>query len=360
MNRRVLILNWHQSVLWSMVALFVCAVAMPAMGQDVELSERNQQRLWHQHWREFGKFYVEHEGKFVCFPKYDTLLHNSSGKTAREYEKESEQAFDLGRNGGVVTLDKPQGEVDAVTRLLPAFEPGSYGYIHSGMVDEIVNGQTLRLKQVWLLDGEATRDTKRKEQEEFRQDVGRDFQSALRNWRRGGRAPGGRDPDILGRAMGINEAIDWRYEKREELIELQTRNGGAVLELQGFDTSRLFKDKRWPAGNSVGSVQVAIVEVSGGGGFLNTDKRITAVSASALRKGLDEEQFKKMLASRKLTDKQFVQLVFDAKKADGREYRQSVLASIEGWESQKPDLDNTEVRDLVGEKTDVDTNKKFE
>lgn len=303
--------------------LALCAVGMvgEARGQVAEsMSAEQVQRLWQMHWREIAQYYFEYDGEFVLFRTYNPANLNSSGMAPRDYERQSAREFEIADAGGMQkrTISKPRDEVDAATRVLPDFAPGAYGYIDSGEVDAILPSGAVRLSDVRLipptdLDAERAR---------LRQELmsrGMRGLDAGRNGRRG-RGPGRGGPDF-GRAVGQGMAlIDWSVEERERVRSVERRHSDIRLTIEGFNTERLVTGRRWPAGDQ--GLHIAIVKREG--------RNVTAVPVAHLRRGISEEQFTKLLASRNLDKQQFAQAVIEQKRRDPKNFTAQMIAWLEG------------------------------
>ncbi len=322
---------------WVLAGVLMLA-GQSALGQANVAEQQRIDRLWAQHWREFAAFYVEHEGRFVCFASYNRALASSRGVAARDYAKQSAREFttrdDRGRETQK-TFTKPQGDIDVHTKALPELAPGQYGYIHSGMVDAIDGPDTLRLRDVWLVDAEKVRQDRETATEEFRRQWGRDVDEGFRD-RRG--------PRLMERFEQYREQLEWQFEERTRAERRQRRWSDMTWRVVGFDTKSLVTGRRWPAGGGSGGegIQVAILAADGGS--------VVAAPASRLGKGVTEEQFKKVLEQRGLTVDRFAEILTEQKRTNPMRYRDAVLAAIEGKSLDAPTPgQNTEVREFEGD-----------
>jgi len=304
----------------------------PAFAQtDAESLEarREQARidsLWNRAWREFAPYYLEHDGDFVCVPGYDRRIPSSTGVSIRDYQEatawEQEYTDERGRER-TRTLVKPDEEAHAAVATIPEVAVGRYGYIHSGNIDRIVDGKTLVLEDIWLLDAEQAREEKEALKAELRQGLAEDIESALRN--RGRNERRNRGDGIARRRGSENESIDWAFEERTAAAQRQRDRAFTRYdwEVVGYRTDRLTEDARWPTGRAAEEgLQLIIVDVAG--------TTVTAVPAATLGRGLDEVAFLDMLAERDITKAQFVEMVTEAKRESRDGYLPIVLAQIEG------------------------------
>jgi len=206
------------SILCLAVGLLGSAPALAQTEGDSLEARREQARidsLWNRAWREFAPFYLEHDDDYVCVPGYDRSLPSSTGVSIRDYQQrtawEQEYTDERGRER-TRTLVKPEEEAHAAVATITDIEAGRYGYIHSGNIDRIVDGKTLILDDVWLLDAEAAREEKEALKAELRQGVAEDIENAIRN--RGRNERRNRGDGIARRRGSENESIDWAYEER--------------------------------------------------------------------------------------------------------------------------------------------------
>ncbi|MFI4861580.1 MAG: hypothetical protein ACIAXF_12980 [Phycisphaerales bacterium JB063] len=283
-------------------------------------------RLWNRAWREFAPYYLEYEGVFIYVPGYDQRLPSSVGLSLDDYQEQSawEQPYtdERGRER-TRTLIKPEDEAYAAVALLPAIAVGQYGYIHSGNIDRIEDGQTLMLSRVWFLDAEAARAEKQEMKEAVLRGVVEDIGGAIRD--RGRNERRNRGDGIGRRRSAESDAIDWAFEDRTAAAQRQSDRSFARYRWQvvGYRTDRLEADARWPAGEAAeDGLQLIIVAVEG--------NRVTAVPAQTIGDGVSEVQFLDCLTQRGITKEQFVELVNEAKRESRSEYLPLVFAQLEG------------------------------
>jgi len=337
-------------ILLALGLVWCSALPLPALAADAPVSDREVEALWTRHWREFAAHYVAFDGGFVQFPAMERGAANSSGIDAREYEKTNthEMTYDdeRGREKTQV-LRKPKAETAAATRVLPALEPGAFGEVHSGKVAAVVDDATVRLTEVWLIDPDAVAEDREADREALRKEFWGDVEESIqRGW--GGRSRiaggggggggggfGGGGGDGLGGGGGgrsriadktfeLRDAVDWRFEQRDKVLELQRRNAGITLVLHGFKTSPMAQSQRWP---SRGGVGIAVVRTQAREGFAGPE--VHAIPLATARKGASETEFAAMLADRGLSRRDFVTLVQEARKINLRDYKPLVLPAIE-------------------------------
>lgn len=319
-------INMQVVALFSIFSLIdVPAALAQNIEQEQSVEERREEarveRLWNLNWRQFTPFFLEHHGEFICVPTYERSKPSSTGQTVSEYRSENawtqtytdERGKEASRK-----LVKPEEDAFAAVGLLPEVEVGQYGYIRSGNVQEIIDGNTVELEDIWLVDAEAVREEKQELKEKLWGQVLEDIEEAIRD----------RDRSRRGRSsrrMAENDALDWGFESREQAIDRQrdqvfTRSTWVV---KGFATDRLQEDARWPSANAKGDgLQLVIVAVD--------DRTVTAVPAAVLRKGITELQFIDYLQSREMNKAKFVEIVTEAKREHRSDYIKHVLAALTG------------------------------
>jgi len=307
-------------ILLALGLVWCSALPLPALAADAPVSDREVEALWTRHWREFAAHYVAFDGGFVQFPAMERGAANSSGIDAREYEKTNthEMTYDdeRGREKTQV-LRKPKAETAAATRVLPALEPGAFGEVHSGKVAAVVDDATVRLTEVWLIDPDAVAEDREADREALRKEFWGDVEESIR------RGWGGRSR-IADKTFELRDAVDWRFEQRDKVLELQRRNAGITLVLHGFKTSPMAQSQRWP---SRGGVGIAVVRTQAREGFAGPE--VHAIPLATARKGASETEFAAMLADRGLSRRDFVTLVQEARKINLRDYKPLVLPAIE-------------------------------
>ena len=255
-------------------------------------------------------------------PSYDRSKPSSTGQSLSEYRSESvwTQTYEdeLGRDQKR-KLTKPEEEAFAAVALIPEVKVGQYGYIRSGNVKSIIDGKTVELENIWLVDADAVREEKREMKEELWGQVLEDIEDAIRDRRRN------RKRNIRDRRMAENDAIDWGFEVREEAIDRQRAMvySRYTWVVKGYATDKLKEDARWPSAKARDpGLQLIIVGVK--------DREVTALPVAALRGGITELQFIDYLQSRGLNKSAFVELVSEAKREHRSEYVAHVLAKLTG------------------------------
>lgn len=335
----------------ALATLFAClAVSLGAAAEPLSsgvdpnsIEARREQarvdRLWNLAWRNFASQYIEHDERFICVTNYDPKMPSSTGQSLNAYREKNvlEQTYrdERGRDQ-VRKIAKPSEEAHAAVALLPEVEPGQYGYIHSGEIADIVDGKTLIMEDVWLVDEEAIEDDRDDKLDLVVEDVKEDIAEAI------DRAVRRRNAHELRRERGEEfSALKWYFEDRDSAISRQREREFSRYEWQivGFRTDRLAENKRWPSGRAAEQgLQLVIVEVK------ERDRTVTAVPVAAIGRGINELQFLEALEQRQITKPQFVEMVNDAKRQtnDKDEVVAIVLDQLEGKTPLAPEEDADE------------------
>lgn len=295
-----------RSIIVAVVLASVTGVAVAAEGLD----ERTRP-LWERHWRVYAQRCAQFEDGFLCCPAYERRYPSSAGMTVRQAEVKLSQKVKV-RGGGLVvtrTVKMPIGEAEAVALPIRKLSVGEYGFLASVEVDKVLGPKSMVVKNLYLIDPIRLR---------------RDY--------RDDRARAGRADD-----RGASESeLERMYTRRNALVERQKqkRHRAVVLRLEGFSTDGLTRGDRWGGPDGEG-IQVVIVKPETYGSERRPKQRLVAVSFSAVRWGLDERGFVRLLSGRGLDPLGFVGLVMqkmaenDPQTATGRVFL-SLLPTLKG------------------------------
>ncbi|MFI4859920.1 MAG: hypothetical protein ACIAXF_04470 [Phycisphaerales bacterium JB063] len=191
-------------------------------------------RAWASNYRQFAQYCAEMEGGFLVVPNYDRRLPSSRGLTRSqavdeltETWRESNGTFSQSR------MREPQAEeAYAYAYMLPDAEVGTYGYLHSVEIVEILGPEEMLVKDLWLIDVE-----------QVAAQYDRDYERA-------------RDND----ARNIRTQLNALYEQRLALKERQEDE--EVYEqthrLVGYETLGLSVGERWAGPDRDEGFQVAL------------------------------------------------------------------------------------------------------
>lgn len=297
-----------------------------SLAQDLDPAEQARvDRVWNRYWRDVAPFYVQHGEAYICVPGYDRRLPSSTGFSASDYQRQTarqvEYQDERGRDQTRVEV-KPDDEAQAAVQALPSVAVGTYGHIHSGSIAEIVDGQTVILRDVWLVDAEQVRTDKAEATAAVRREALGEVENRVRRARDGRRNNG----DTIAEQAGSQRAfVEWAFADREALARRQRDRAFSRLEwrIEGFKTESLRIGERWPDGQTL---QLVIVEV--------TDREIVAVPAARVGSGLSELDFLNCLEARSITKAQFVDMMNQARREHDRDYLPVLLATLEGEETE--------------------------
>lgn len=297
------------------VGALLVGVNVPAMADT--LSEQNVANLYKRHMPEVAALYLPHDGDYIAFPTYDPRKKNSSGIDERTWVKENTREaiyYDKQNRQQKRISTKVREEIEAVTKIIPDFKPGSYGYIQAGNVAQVDDDRVV-LTNVTLVDAkelrEEIRDFKTKVRREALRDMAEERDRA--RWRRD-------VSPIATERLDQIEEIEWQYEEREALADRQDDIRWNRLVIEGIDTRGIRKGDIWPS-DPRRNVAIAVVAEDG--------RTVNAVPATMLRSKLTDEQFMDMLAKRGLDRAGFAQLMLDIREEFPRNYLPEVIAELE-------------------------------
>lgn len=206
------------------------------------------------------------EAGVVCLPTYARRYDNSTGRTVAA-ARASLSASLVGQDeyGREVRygIDAPLAEGQALARTIPDLDVGSYGWVESVVVERVLGEADMLVSEVRLIDDEALRAEKQRERD----------------------AASGRTE---------REVVDFRFERREELIRRQRDRGyRRTMRVVGVSTLGLVPDQRY-AGPDGRGLQLAIarLELPGEDARASDRRRVLlAVDRFAAAPRLDEAQF---------------------------------------------------------------------
>ncbi len=273
-------------VLW--LALWLLAtplLAQPAPERSTAQQQRRE-RLWRQQWPRFAARFKKLDDKYYYFPVFDSEKANSLDVPEREIRDDITVEYIPNPNkltNRIVKLkvSRPQEDIDVAMRVLPAYRPGEYGYIHSCTIEESLGEGSAIVSDIRLLDRQELERQRRDAAQLVRQEL-----SSLPRLRT--------DPDDVLRFM-------FRYRAKAVQLEEQIARDGRLLELRGFNNEylRAQRVRRMPdEGEWVGPVQIAIVGEENG--------RLIAVPPALLQPITTEDEFLALLASHNLDREKFL------------------------------------------------------
>ncbi len=309
------------------VGIALLSGAADLSAQDAErepyMSPLKQRMLWRAHWRKFARKFAEVDGEFYALPKYDRKFPNSRGVTVYDVLDAAKRTVRIDWGGSMYkpkTKTLPRAEAEAVAEVLPRLAVGEYGRIHAAKVDKVVGPSELILEDIELVDEEAI-------EREMEREAAR-YAAAQRIRRR-----------------DAEDAIEPRFAERLRLIEQQDEARRVKLRLKGVNTKGLEEGDRWPVVEKTDEpAKIAIVYAHDPPKeeeqdddrrrslFRSRSRRepLTALPVSAFEKGVTEDQFKRLLEARGMTEQQFIHLVVDEMRENGDTAEVRVVLRIQG------------------------------
>lgn len=296
----------------------ICAVTLPAPAPAQELTELDgtpipsgTRRAWIGNYREFSRFVGVFEDQYIVLPNYERRNDNSHGVSAREAEEALKISWT--QDAGVLTETRswtpPREEIEAYTKLLPSLKLGSFGYVHSVEVVEVLGPEQMLVTDLWILDADL-----------LKRQYDRD--------RAAGRATGDRN---------YTKVLEAAYRKRLELADLQDERAfRAAFRLVGYSTRGVQPGQRY-AGPGDEGFQVAFAnwdlppEPEEGSRRRSRPDDAVAVlidPAPVMRETASEQQFIELLGQKDITIAGFVELVRAAREADRDTADALVLAEL--------------------------------
>ncbi|XAL99916.1 hypothetical protein OT109_00745 [Phycisphaeraceae bacterium D3-23] len=285
-------------------------------------------RTWVREWEDFAEFYVPYEDGYVCFPAYSRDRPSSTTTEVNDYIRrtayEAEFKDELSRNRSII-ISKPVEDAQAALWLLDDPQPGQYGYISTGAIESIVDGDEMILRSVLLLDGAMVT--------EARHEEGRTLSDRVRELAAGrNRRVDAAERQRAAREIRemLTEAQTYRFADRQAALERQREEDFRQLRwrIVGFNTERLVVEERWPQGNAArNGLHLAIISVE--------DGLVTAIPAALLERELTEVQFLEVIASRGYTKAEFVALINEMRREHRRDYIEHVVNRLEGLDAEE-------------------------
>lgn len=278
--------------------------------------------LWRHHWPQFAAHYVKIGDAYLPCAKYNFDYPSSRFEKAEKYTDLHQQTRTITSNSVGVGLTRqqttrlPREDADAFVRAIPRLAVGEYGYIRGGKAARIEGPDQMILTDIQLIDVDQ---------------LTRDKNDTARSLARRGAADSRRE---------LVDAVEWRYQKRDELVELQNDKSWQVpVRVVGFDTTRLKEDEFWTGQtphHQRDGVQLAIVgtaEVESSKSSRRRSRTVTvlvAVDALRLRRReLKEDDFKALLAARGFDEASFVELVLREKQRDPENADVEIIKELE-------------------------------
>jgi hypothetical protein len=226
----------------------LCLGSAPASAQEfTELDgtpiDSRLRRAWAGNWRDFARSVAPFEDGYIVVPNYDRRTPSSLGMSERDAIEKLTETYT--ETTGIIretrTWTPPREEAEAYANTLPKMDLGTYGYIHSVEVVEVLGPEQMLVKNIWLIDGDAVERAYERELAELQ----------MQERRNGRNNRGGPDARAV---------VDARYAMRLAVVEYQqNREFGQTCRLVGYDTRGLQPGQRY-AGPRDEGFQVAVAK----------------------------------------------------------------------------------------------------
>lgn len=324
------------------------------------LTNMKQKDAFTKFWSTYARAFIPWNDDYVSLPTYNPLHPNSSGLSADQVKDKMTKTVtvqDLNvRKQQAIT--PPYPEIQAAAMTIPSMEVGQYGYIHSFKVDKILGPDEMLVKDIWLIDADATLKEKQAiilEAERKAKAIG-DSNEAIRRANTSNNNNSNNNnynnanfgPNASTLMAAAREEINARYTEREKVIN-RNRTGGFTgpFKVKGYPTSGVLEGQRWTGPSSaVGKtgqgMQIAVIRVVENKpaerqnnsfnrfGVSDPKTRMLEITPTySFRTGLNQEAFVTMLAKRSITPDQFVDMVIAEIKRDNEGAKGRVFLLLE-------------------------------
>lgn len=260
-------------------------------------------RAWAGNYRSIARYCAEDDDGFIVLPGYHRRTPSSRGFTRAQATDEltvrwRETTGGLSQN----RMREPEPEeVQAYAYGLMSVEVGTYGYVHSFEIVEVLGPEEMLVKDIWLIDKAAVR-----------ADYERDSQRARANG-----------------ARNFRDQLDALYEHRIALSELQDDEDDLqeTHRLIGYSTRGLRAGERWEGtgrdGIQIGIARWEMPEWEDDAGEDGDSRRsrdddeprwVLVNPQQAMRHTLDEQDMIRLLDARGYTVAEFVELMREVRE----------------------------------------------
>lgn len=269
------------------------ALTVKIDGPSITDAERVE-RLYTQHSRHVAKPYFVMGSDYVPVFDFDSKYPSSNKETlaAVKARMTTTKIERVGLIKRMVTVPPVPAEAESIAMALPAITPGSYGYLHSMEVLQVLGEDEMIVKNFWMVD----RDTL------------------------------------------LNVPWDQRKE-RDELVRRQNdwNFGGNTMRLLGFPTTGLKPGERVGIGGKTGKpIQVYIVSTDPQDNVFKKTRPVATLTSNLLKGGIDEKQFADLLNKRSLTRTDFVNIYLEAQRTSLKDALSLAITRIEAKGVKSP------------------------
>lgn len=271
----------------------------PAGGLTVEIAgptitdADRVDRLYQTHSRIIAKQYAAVGGEYAPVLDYDAKFPSSSKEllAAVKARMTTTRIERVGLINKKVTVPPVPAEAEAVAMVLPSFENGAWGYIHSAEIAEIVGAEEVMVKNLWFVDTETLNNV------DYREKIERDKLVRRQN--------------------------DWNF-------------GGNLMRLHGYPTAGVkVGDRIGITGKGTKPLQIYILGSESQKNIFKPTRPI-ALLTTKITAGLDDKQFDDLLAKRKLTRTDFVNIYLEAQRNSLKDATVNTVRRIEAKGAKLP------------------------
>lgn len=318
----------HQLV-WAMALAGVICGTTALQAGDESMSEAQLEARWRAAAIQVRNCFAEWNGVIYCCAAYDAKYANSNHMDPRQWARDNTTTleFDRTRQSWIKpeTLVPPAAEVDAYCKALPSFAVGHYGTITSGTIEAVKPGVGFVLRDVKLVDEQATQAAFEKDQAAYDQWL-KTIETQLRqeNYnRRKSNEHRVRGPGWEGYVAKRKEAMTNRYSERSRLVQLQEKVAGRRILVRGPVNSSMVPGRAWNGGRT----PIAIT------GYTDDPLEegqtiLSAMVVEQFRRGITADQLAAVVENLKVTREQFVTMLDAANAEDKAAANMMVLAKL--------------------------------
>lgn len=304
------------------LAALVVWIAPQASAQDAQkeldgtVIDRNVYLSFESNWRKYSRYVCKVGDTYGFLPNYEKRYDSSLGMTTTQFIN-ANKVVSEDRNNTLVQKKfrtYPREDAEPFVKALPDTEIGSYGYVASAEVVDVINKNEMLIKDLWLVDEDAMRKlyATEKAQLERRMDE-----------------------------ADAKQVLNFNFTNRIKLKKMQDSGDfEETFRIVGFDTRGLRKGDRW-AGHRSEGFKVGVIrwekpqvdkkdeKKSKFRRSKKSDERILLSEIDdAMRKPIDGEDFKKMLGERGMTVTEFVDLMRVLRERDRRNAEERIKRSL--------------------------------
>jgi hypothetical protein len=318
-----------QHLMWTIgLAGSICWATALSAG-DEAMSDVKLEARWRAAAIQVRNCFAEWNGVIYCCAAYDAKYANSNHMDPRQWAKDNTATLEFDRNRQSwikpETLVPPAAEIDAYCKMLPSFAVGHYGTITSATIEAVKPGVGFVLRDVKLVDEQATQAAFEKDQAAYDQWL-KTLQAQLRQEnhnRRKSKEQRVKGPGWEGYVAKRKEAMTNRYSERSRLVQLQEKVAGRRILVRGPVNSSLVPGREWNGQRT----PIAIT------GYTDDPLEegqtiLSAVVVEQFRKGITADQLAAVVENLKVSREQFVTMLDAANAEDKSTANMKVLAKV--------------------------------